>query len=83
MFQEYPKALYKGDSYRAVEDADQEAEARAQGWHDFGKASEAPQTGGASQSGDQAAAGQEQTAATATGRGKKAKADQAATGQEG
>lgn len=83
MFQEYPKALYKGDSYRAVEDADQEAAAREQGWHDFGKAPEAPQTGGASQSGDQAAAGQEQTPATTTGRGKKAKADQAAAGQEG
>lgn len=83
MFQEYPKALYKGDSYRAVEDADQEAEARAQGWHDFGNAPEAPQTGSASQSGDQAATVQEQTPATAPARGKKAKADQAATVQEG
>lgn len=83
MFQEYPKALYKGDSYRAVEDADQESSAREQGWHDFGKAPETPQTGGASQSGDQAAAGQEQTATTATVRGKKTKTDQAAAGQEG
>lgn len=83
MFQEYPKALYKGDSYLAVEDADQEAAAREQGWHDFGKAPEAPQAGGASQSGDQAATGQEQTTVTSTSRGKKAKADQAAAGQEG
>ena len=83
MFQEYPKALYKGDSYRAVEDADQEAEARAQGWHDFGKAPEAPQTGGASQAGDPAPTGQEQAAATATGRAKKAKSDPAPASQEG
>lgn len=83
MSQEYPKALYKGDSYRAVEDADQEAAAREQGWHDFGKAPEAPQMGGASQSGDPAPTGQEQTTGTATGRGKKAKTDPAPTGQEG
>ena len=47
MFQEYPKALYKGDSYRAMEDAEQEQAARADGWHDFGqapKAADAAQT---------------------------------------
>lgn len=35
-FQEFPKALYRGDEFTAVPSADAEAELRAQGWHDFG-----------------------------------------------
>ena len=37
MFQEFPKMLYKGEAYTIVEDAEQEAASRADGWHDFGK----------------------------------------------
>ncbi len=36
MFQEFPKMVYKGDAHKVVDDADQEAAARSDGWHDFG-----------------------------------------------
>lgn len=36
MFQEFPKMVYKGEAHKVVDDADQEAAARADGWHDFG-----------------------------------------------
>lgn len=38
MFQEYPKALYRGEEFTTVPDKDTEAEMRAQGWHDYGQA---------------------------------------------
>ena len=37
MFQEFPKMLFKGDAHSIVDDAEQEAASRADGWHDFGK----------------------------------------------
>ena len=36
-FQEFPKALYRGDEYVSVPDAQAEAEHRAQGWGDYGQ----------------------------------------------
>lgn len=36
MFQEFPKMIYKGEAHKVVDAADQEAAARADGWHDFG-----------------------------------------------
>ncbi len=36
MFQEYPKALYRGDEFMTVPGKDAESEMRAQGWHDYG-----------------------------------------------
>ena len=36
MFQEFPKMLFKGDAHSIVDDAAQETELRADGWHDFG-----------------------------------------------
>lgn len=37
MFQEFPKMLVQGDEQRTVEDAEQEAAARAEGWHTYGE----------------------------------------------
>lgn len=37
MFQEYPKALYKGDSYHVVAGTVEEEAARADGWRYFGE----------------------------------------------
>lgn len=50
MFQEYPKMLYKGESYRIVADAAEEAVARADDWYNFGAAPPAtPAEGGEKQ----------------------------------
>lgn len=43
-FQEFPKALYRGDEFTTVPSADAEAELRSQGWHDFGAEPIADQT---------------------------------------
>ncbi|SEJ99999.1 hypothetical protein [Achromobacter sp. NFACC18-2] len=37
MFQEYPKALYRGEEFTTVLGAEAEAEKRAEGWHDYGQ----------------------------------------------
>jgi len=35
-FQEFPKALYRGEEFTTVDSADAEVEHRKQGWHDYG-----------------------------------------------
>lgn len=35
MFHEFPKAMYRNGEYRAVENAEEEAESAAQGWTDY------------------------------------------------
>ena len=75
--QEFPKMLYKGDVNAIVHSEAEDADARKDGWHDFG-ATPAPTT----EPEAQATAGQEQAAPKAQARGKKAQADQATAGQE-
>lgn len=36
MFQEYPKALYRGEEFTTVADKDEEESMRGAGWHDHG-----------------------------------------------
>jgi len=36
-FHEFPKMLFKGDDFHIVDDAQAEANARKDGWHDYGK----------------------------------------------
>ncbi|MCP1679416.1 hypothetical protein [Kerstersia gyiorum] len=36
-FQEYPKALYRGEEFCTVPDAPTEQERRADGWHSYGQ----------------------------------------------
>lgn len=37
MFQEYPKALYRGEEFTTAPGPEAEAEKRADGWHDYGQ----------------------------------------------
>lgn len=38
MFQEYPKALYRGEEFTTVAGKEEEAAMRGDGWHDHGAA---------------------------------------------